>query len=110
MAEQVNWPLIGGSQTVMELYPIGTAFKKVSGVYVSCKSSNPGKWNAVYVGEAHDLNQRLNTALQLHQAWSCITRNAATHVCVRAIQGARRARLDLETNLRHSLNPLCNLQ
>lgn len=110
MVDIVNWPLPDGSRLEFELCPIGTAFKKNAGVYIFCKSTGNGNWNAVYVGETSDFDNRLNTGLQSHNAWPCISRNGGTHICVRQIVGGVAVRLDLETKLRQSLNPPCNRQ
>lgn len=108
----VKWPGLGGRQYRSELYPIGTGFKPVSGVYIFCKSSGYGQWDPIYVGESSDLNDRLNTRLQSHHAWPRCKAMGATHVCVTAITYPRpiQARLDLETELRHSLTPPVNRQ
>lgn len=99
-----------GSTYSLELYPIGAQFNKVSGVYVFVKAATNGKWDALYVGEAGDLNQRLNTALKFHQTWPRIQATGGTHVAAMAVTGGVQERLRVETDLRHGLNPPLNLQ
>lgn len=112
MTFHINWPGYAGRFHSFEMYPIGTAFNHVGGVYIFCKRASNGNWDAVYVGETGNFNERLNTALQRHQAWPACCANGATHISVMIVGGAldRASRLALETELRHSLNPPCNRQ
>jgi len=111
-AFHIHWPGYAGRLHAFETYPIGTAFNQVGGVYIFCKPAPNGNWDALYVGETSDFNERLNTALQRHQAWPACCAGGATHIAVKIVGGAfdRDARLALETELRHSLNPPCNRQ
>lgn len=110
MSFAITWPGTFGRQYTFETYPIGTAFNKVGGVYIFCKPATNGKWNAVYVGETGDFNERLNTALQRHQAWSTCRLHGATHISVMIVRGTLQQRLNIETELRHSLRPPVNRQ
>lgn len=113
-AFNLNWPGVGGRKHTFETYPLGTAFKQVGGIYIFCKRASNGNWDPLYVGETGDFNERLNTALQRHQAWPACCAGGATHVSVMIVGGGtimgRSQRLALETELRHSLNPPCNRQ
>jgi hypothetical protein len=108
----IQWPGLSGNLYTFETYPIGTAFNHVGGVYIFCKGAANGDWHALYVGETHDFNDRLNTGLQGHDAWPSCRFAGATHLSVMVIggPGAERERLRVETELRHSLRPPYNRQ
>lgn len=113
MVFHVGWPGLNGRTYGFETHPIGTAFKDFGGVYIFCKQAPNGDWHALYVGETNNLNERLNTALQRHQAWPPCRASGATHIGVKVISGGifdRTHRLALETELRHSLKPPHNRQ
>lgn len=112
MTMQINWPGYSGRNYTFETYPIGTAFKPIGGVYIFCRARPDGKWDALYVGETGNFNERLNTSLQGHQAWPACRVRGATHIGVMIIGSVlnREPRLALETELRHTLNPPCNRQ
>ena len=110
MVFNINWPGLNGRTYAFETYPIGTQFKHVGGVYIFCRMASNGNWDPLYVGETDNFDERLNTALQRHQSWPSCANLGATHLSVMIVGGARQNRLNLETELRHSLNPPCNRQ
>lgn len=112
MAQIVTWPGPNGHSYNFELYPIGASFHPFGGVYIFCKPSPNGQWDPIYVGETSNFDERLNTRLQHHQAWPASRLHGATHVCVRIVSGmhSESVRRNLETKLRHSLNPPVNRQ
>lgn len=110
MTININWPGLAGRTYTFETYPIGTAFHQLPGVYIFCKPAGNGQWNAIYVGETDNFDQRLNTALKGHQSWPSCAWHGATHLSVLIVRGDRANRLRIETELRHSLNPPCNRQ
>lgn len=109
MAIYINWTGHSGHIYTFETHPIGTAFKQIGGVYIFCKPASKGDWDALYVGETGNFDERLNTALQRHQAWPTCRMLQASHVGVMIVSGAL-ARLSIETDLRHSLRPPANRQ
>ena len=109
MTIHVSWPGQSGRIYEFEAHPIGTAFKQIGGVYIFCKPAPNGNWDALYVGETGDFNERLNTALQRHQAWPICRSLGVSHVSVMIVSGDQ-ARLSIETELRHSLRPPANRQ
>lgn len=109
MTFRINWPGYEGRTFQFEAHPIGTAFNQIGGVYIFCKPAPNGNWDAIYVGETGDFNERLNAALQRHQAWPLCRMHGATHICVMVV-GGHQARLNIETELRHSLRPPANRQ
>lgn len=106
----VTWPGRSGSKYETVLFPFGTQFNAVSGVYIACKAGSlPGHWTALYVGEAKSLYDRLNANVAAHDGLVRAARSGATHIAVmRTSNDAERLRI--ETDLRHGLNPSCNRQ
>lgn len=98
-----------GARYHFEIYPRRTTFSAGGGVYVMAKQSPPFAFHPgltyIYVGETSDLSQRpLN-----HERKSCFDLHKADSVLI--LREANRARrLDIETDLRHSLSPPCNRQ
>jgi hypothetical protein len=105
-----SYPRPDGSLYQFEVHPIGTAFNPIAGVYVFVKPTGNGTWDAFYVGETGNLNERLNTALQRHQAWPRCCQRGATHIAVLPTGDSLSERLTIETYLRHQLRPPCNDQ
>lgn len=102
----------GASGTAYELqhYRIGTVFNAVPGVYIFCRLGADGRWYAEYIGETDNLARRLTHELAAHHQASRIGRAGATHICAMVVTGGKTARLNIETDLRHSQNPPCNAQ
>ena len=109
MATIVTWTGSSRTQYQFELYKIGQEFNPVSGVYIFCRETSPGSWQALYVGETQSLKDRLNTGVSNHDGFKCASRSGATHVAVRQVSGEAN-RLRVETDLRHGINPVCNKQ
>lgn len=106
----VAWPGASGFRYTLELGRIGAAFNDVSGCYIFCKSAGICAWEAVYVGEAESLYKRLTAGLTHHHRLVSALRHGATHICAMRFDGTPQQRLWIETDLRHGLNPPCNLQ
>ncbi len=102
----------GASGTAYEFYHyrIGTIFNAVPGVYVFCRLAADGRWYAEYIGETDNLSRRLSSELAAHHQAANISRSGATHICAMVVPGDKAARLNIETDLRHSQNPPCNQQ
>ncbi|MDQ0313667.1 hypothetical protein J2S73_000104 [Amorphus orientalis] len=109
MGTIVTWPGASGTSYRTELFPIGTQFNAVSGVYILCASTSPDRWTALYVGETQSLYDRLNANPGAHDGIVCASGCGATHIAVMRADGDA-LRLLVETDLRHSLNPPCNKQ
>lgn len=92
------------------LHPLhGTVFNRVPGVYVAMRSAAFGEIWPLYVGESDDLYRRLISDRMAHEGLNRAIMRGATHIAAKVIRD-RTARLSLETELRHSLNPPCNMQ
>jgi hypothetical protein len=104
----VNWLRLGGGRIAFNRYDIGAIFYPVGGLYIFCKSIANG-FDAIYVGESDNLWRRITNELATHHAWPCARSRGVTHICALRVDDEA-TRLALETELRHSLNPPCNLQ
>lgn len=109
MAETANFT--GASLTSYQLYvfPDGTDFNDVSAVYIFLRRTIFGGWEALYVGEAQSLKQRLNTGIAGHDGYQRAKLLGMTHIAAVAVSGDTE-RLRIETDLRHGLNPSANAQ
>lgn len=109
MTQTINSTGASGELYTLYLHPIGTSYRPVGGVYMFLRGRSDGNWDATYIGESGNLDDRLNTGLKHHQAWHCISNNRSTHIATMAVDDAS-TRLRIETDLRHSHNTACNLQ
>jgi hypothetical protein len=62
----------GQSGRQYQLYPIGTNYYDVPGVYIFSKQGSDGRWYAVYIGETHNLKDRLTDNPYKHHRWQSI--------------------------------------
>ncbi len=106
---ELSYPGKSGQLYTFEAYPIGIDFKPISGVYIFCREVATSEWEALYVGEAQSFHDRLYTGLSGHDGFKRASRVGATHVAAMPVNG-KTNRLRVETDLRHGLNPQCNLQ
>jgi hypothetical protein len=107
---RVIWIGASGTRYSAELYPIGTTFHRIPGIYIFCQIASLTTWRAVYVGQTDDLDRRLREELAHHHRWQSIRAAGATHVGVIRVSGSLDDRLRIETDLRRGLNPPCNRQ
>jgi hypothetical protein len=106
MAPEDRVTVTGQSGTTydFEVYPWGTSFNPVGGLYLVLKKQ-PANYNILYIGQTGDLSERFDNH---HQA-PCFNRNGKTHVAVRG-EGTEQRRLAIETDLIHNYKTSCNLQ
>jgi len=109
MATKVTWTGKSGKDYVFELYPLGTEFKPVSGVYVFCKPIGKTRMEALYVGETQSFYESLNAGIENHDGFERASRAGMAHIGVMR-SGYSTERLRIETDLRHGLSPRCNTQ
>jgi hypothetical protein len=98
--------LLSGTTYAFEVHPLGTFFQSLPGIYVICKEAPPKTLNALYVGETHDFDNRVGEGFPTHHKWAAAIVRGATHICVMVVSGDNAARLRIERDLRHGLNPL----
>lgn len=106
----VVWNGASGRKYSFELWPIGTNFNDIAGVYIFCRRLANGNWGAVYIGESSSLKGRLSSNLATHHRLDAIKRQGATHICALPISGHPSLRLAVETDLRQLIKPICNRQ
>ena len=82
-------------------------WNNVGGVYIFTKrSSTPNRWDAIRIGKAKSLKNRLTN----HEDWPEAVRvHGATHVHARVV-GAERERVEIETRLIRFAQPPMNKQ
>ena len=69
-----------GNKYVFEVYPKGTDFNAVPGVYVFTMRGSSGNHTILYIGETQSFKDRpLGWG---HEKWGEATRRGLTHVCV----------------------------
>lgn len=94
----------GSSGTLyeFEVYPWGTPFRPIGGVYLILKIAN-GTSHVLYVGQTGDLSERFDN----HHQKPCFDRNGKTHIAV-LIEGTENRRLQIEQDLIRNYRPNCN--
>ena len=101
----VFWTGGSGRDYVFEIHPIDTQFNAVGACYIFTKANAQRSWDAIYIGETHDLSERFDN----HHKMPCIKRHRATHICVYT-DGMDHylQRLTVEMDLLANGNPPCN--
>ena len=93
-----------GAAYTFYVYPWGTTFKKLGGVYlVLRKSVQNGKYDVLYIGQTGDLSERFDN----HHKKSCFDRNGKTHIAIK-LEASESKRLYIESDLIKNYNPPCN--
>ena len=105
----ITWTGKSGTRYQFQCYPDGQEFNPVSGVYIFCRPIALAGWEALYVGEAQGLKDRLNTGISNHDGYRRAKSSGMTHIAAMVVLGDSE-RLRVETDLRHGLNPSCNAQ
>ena len=105
----VNCTGVSGRQYQFEVFPVGTLFNSVPGVYIACRLPSAGWYQALYVGETQSVKDRLNGSANNHYGLRCAAHNGMSHIAVMVVYSDAE-RLRIETDLRHGLNPCCNRQ
>ncbi|WP_425092022.1 hypothetical protein [Tropicimonas sp. S265A] len=109
MAEDITWYGESGRAYTFKCYPDGQQFNPVSAVYILCSKQSPGVMQALYVGEAQSLQQRLNTGVSSHKGYARARDLGMTHIGVR-VAASEQERLSVENDLRRGMRPPANLQ
>jgi hypothetical protein len=108
--QRLFWTGKSGEQYQLYNHPIGTVYLPVAGVYIFCKALPDGRFQAVYVGETDNFRRRITDELAAHHCWDRVIACGATHISTLRVEGGNAERVRIETDLRHGLNPSCNLQ
>lgn len=93
-----------GVEYTFYVYPWGTEFKELGGVYLVLRKSNPNSnYNVLYVGQTGNLSERFDN----HHKKSCFDRNGKTHIAIK-LEASESRRLNIESDLIKNYNPPCN--
>ncbi len=103
-ADKVTVKGQSGAQYEFEVFPWGTVFNSVGGLYLVLKKQ-PGNYGILYIGQTGDLSERFDN----HHQSPCFTRNGKTHIAVRG-EGSEQRRLAIETDLIRNYQTSCNKQ
>lgn len=105
MADPENVTVTGksGKKYEFKVYPWGTSFKSIGGLYLVLKKNENGNYGILYVGQTGDLSERFDD----HHKQSCFDRNGKTHIAVK-VEGVEKTRLAIERDLIDNYNPTCN--
>lgn len=109
----VKWTGASGWSYEFGVFDLFTPFKPAAGVYILCRALQIGigtHLEALYVGEAQSLEDRLNTNRASHDGFQRALKMGATTICARLVPDGAAERLRIETDLRHALNPSCNAE
>ncbi|MBT1073487.1 GIY-YIG nuclease family protein [Pelotalea chapellei] len=93
-----------GTQYEFEVYPWGTTFNPVGGLYIVLKKQ-PGNYGILYIGQTGNLSERFDN----HHQSDSFTRYGKTHIAVRA-ESSEQKRFTFETDLIRNYNTCCNKQ
>ena len=75
------------------VYPHGSTWNAVGGVYIFAGITPQNQWRAYYIGQAESFQERILD----HERWAEAARLGATHVHARAVpQAATRASIEAE--------------
>lgn len=108
-----TWHGVSGQPYLFEVHDTSTIFLPVPGVYVLCRTSPivlGAHLEPLYVGESESLEDRLNTRRDAHEGFKRALAHGASLICTMRTSQWSTERLRIETDLRHGLNPICNLQ
>lgn len=98
-----------GNEYQFDIYSSDTNFRNIGAIYIFCKISVDKDLNLMivplYIGETGELGKRIDN----HEKWECVIFEGCTHICVKTISG-RKARLEMEKDLRHNYSTPCNDQ
>jgi hypothetical protein len=100
-----------GKEYVFGVFPLGTTFKEIAGLYIFGKLVPTGLMSGgniapLYIGQAGDLEQRIFG----HKKLECAQIHGFNCICAMAFNGTEAQRIDVETDLRHGNPTPCNDQ
>ncbi len=104
--DTIEWTGKSGTDYRFEVYPLGTEFVPLPGVYIFCVLTG-GVYKALYVGETDSLYDRLNARLDDHDGFERARAYGVSHVGAMLVDNPTQ-RLRIEIDLRHGMNPVCN--
>lgn len=104
MAEgTIIWHGLSGQAYKYWIYRIGASLKEEPGNYIFAKETSPNKWAPQYIGQAKNLNERLEN----HEKEDCAKKHGSTHIHAH-LNRDKDARLYEEADLIERWKPPCN--
>lgn len=101
----IYWTGASGTQYGYFIYPLnGLALSGLAGNYIFAKQTSPGIWAAIYIGQTHNLAQRIAS----HEKLECAILNGATHLHAKLTEGGEEVRCHQESDLVARYRPPCN--
>jgi hypothetical protein len=97
-----------GARYEFQVYPTGTQFRPLAGLYFFGFPKANGGWHALYIGQTHDLQVRVGAGLQNHHQFSAAIRLGLTHIGVHLFPGSEQERCWAEGDLINRLRPQLN--
>jgi excinuclease UvrABC nuclease subunit len=91
-----------------QTFPIGTEFISSPGLYFFGGPALNRRWQVFYVGQTHNLQDRVGRGLKSHHKYNAALKMGASHVGVMAMDGPESRRLNAESDLIRGLNPNLN--
>jgi hypothetical protein len=99
---------LSGTRYKFEVYPLGTEFRAIPGLYIFSTPDAQGGWDAAYVGHSHDLQSRVGAGLANHHCYLAALNAGVTHIGVCPFQGRESDRTAAEADLIAALTPRLN--
>jgi|SRR3989344_3427002 len=99
---------VSGTLYLFKAHPWGTRFPAIPGLYAFVAPLPTGLWRVLYLGETHDLDERVGLGLRSHHRALDALHRGATHVAVARAPAVKGDRLAQETDLCEALMPPCN--
>ena len=78
---------VGGRRYEFQVYPWGIEFQELPGLYIFAKPSSSGGWTALYVGQTHNLEERVGVCIGTHHVFLDALNAGFTHIAVCPFQG-----------------------
>ena len=94
---------VSGTKYEFEVYPWGTQFKPLGGLYLVLRKEPTGRYTLLYIGQTGDLSERFDN----HHKVDCFNRNGKTHIVVR-LESFEQRRLAIESDLIQGNRTTCN--
>jgi len=98
-----------GKSHIFNLYPKGTHFKPMAGVYAFLKEKGDSLFDVIYIGQTSDFEDRIDDNFTNHTQYDCIIQNRYTHIATLVVPEQHK-RLEIEKSLIDNFNTSCNEQ
>ena len=92
-----------GAIYTFTMYPIGTSFKALAGLYLFTRAETNGHHTYIYLGITNDLSVRFDN----HHKEDCITKNKATHISI-LLENSEERRKAIEKDILAAISTTCN--